>query len=104
MKNINVYLLIALAIIAFIVSSLAYSADVVPAVFAVLLLVAILVLGMAAGQHDSRAEIERLRRSEEARCEQAQRMLDMRTQLEQELNQLRAVRAAVGDIGGRYAA
>lgn len=104
MKNLNVYLLIALAIISCIVSSLAYSADVVPAVFAVLLLVSILVLGMAAGQHDSRAEIEHLQRSQEARCEHAQAMQEVQTRLERELNQLRAVRAVVGDIGGSHAA
>lgn len=98
MKRPNIYFVIALSIISFVVASLGYSADPVPAAFAAVLLGVVLVLGMAAGQHDSRSEIERLQRIEEGRRVQANCMINTRNRLEHELEQLRLQQACVIDV------
>ena len=101
----NMYLVLAVAIIGAITGSLAVSlGEVEPAASAAIILVSVLVLGWGAGNMSSRAEIERLTGIEEARRIQASCLVNTRNRLENELEQLRDVRAAVGDIGGRHAA
>lgn len=90
MKRLNLYLVLALAIICAIACSLAISAgDSVPAVAAAILLMVILVLGWAAGRMDARAEIARLSSIESARRIQASCLIAMRNRLEDELELLR---------------
>jgi len=103
----NLYLVIAVAIIGAITGSLAVSlGEVEPAASAAIILVSVLVLGWGAGNMSSRAEIERLTGVEEARRIQASCLVNTRNRLENELEQLRDVRAAVGDLatGGSHAA
>ena len=103
----NMYLVIAVAIIGTITGSLAASlGSVEPALTAAIILLSVLVLGWGAGNMSSRAEIERLTGIEEARRIQASCLVNTRNRLENELEQLRDVRAAVGDLatGGGHVA
>lgn len=103
----NLYLVIAVAIIGTITGSLAVSlGSIEPALTAAIILLSVLVLGWGAGNMSSRAEIERLTGIEEVRRIQASCLVNTRNRLENELEQLRDVRAAVGDLatGGGHAA
>lgn len=103
--KINIYLLIAVAIIGAITGSLAMSlGEIEPAASAAIILVSVLVLGWGAGNMSSRAEIERLTGIEEAHRIRANCLITARNRLEGDLEQLRGVRAAVSDIGGGHAA
>lgn len=91
----NLYLLLALTIVFVVTGSLMFSAgDAVPALFAAILLLVILVLSWAAGRMDSRAEIARLSAVESARRIQASCLIVMRNRLEDELESLRSARGA----------
>ena len=88
----NIYLVIAMAIIGIITSSLAVSlGEVEPAASAAIILVSVLVLGWGAGAMSSRAEIDRLTSIETGRRVQASCLVAMRNRLETELESLRAV-------------
>lgn len=89
----NLYLLLALSIVFVVTGSLMLSAgDAVPALFAAILLLVVLVLGWAAGRMDGRAEIARLTSIESARRVQASCLVAMRNRLEDELESLRSVK------------
>ncbi|WP_426076495.1 hypothetical protein [Janthinobacterium sp. PSPC3-1] len=103
----NLYLVIAVAIIGTITGSLAASlGSVEPALTAAIILLSVLVLGWGAGTMSSCAEIERLTGIEEAHRIRANCLITARSRLEGDLEQLRDVRGAVGDLanGGGHAA
>jgi len=91
--KVNVYLLIAVAIIGTITGSLAISlGEIEPAASAAIILVSVLVLGWGAGTMSSRAEIERLTGIESARRIQANCHIITRNRLEADLEQLQSAK------------
>lgn len=87
--KINIYLLIAVAIIGAITGSLAMSlGEIEPAASAAIILVSVLVLGWGAGSMSSQAEIDRLTSIETGRRIQASCLITTRNRLERELEQL----------------
>ncbi len=87
--KINIYLLIAVAIIGAITGSLAMSlGEIEPAASAAIILVSVLVLGWGAGSVSSQAEIDRLTSIETGRRIQASCLITTRNRLERELEQL----------------
>lgn len=88
----NFYIIIAVAIISGITTSLAMSlGDIEPALSAAIVLFSVLVLGWGAGRMSSQAEIDRLTSIETGRRIQASCLVAMRNRLENELESLRAV-------------
>lgn len=87
--KINIYLLIAVAIIGAITGSLAMSlGEIEPAASAAIILVSVLLLGWGAGSVSSQAEIDRLTSIETGRRIQASCLITTRNRLERELEQL----------------
>ena len=87
--KINIYLLIAVAIIGTITGSLAMSlGEIEPAASAAIILLSVLVLGWGAGSVSSQAEIDRLTSIETGRRIQASCLITTRNRLERELEQL----------------
>ena len=87
--KINIYLLIAVAIIGAITGSLAMSlGEIEPAASAAIILLSVLVLGWGAGSVSSQAEIDRLTSIETGRRIQASCLITTRNRLERELEQL----------------
>lgn len=96
MKRLNMYLVIAVAIIGAICGSLAVSlGEVEPALTAGIVLVSVLVLGWGAGCVSSRAEIERLSGVEEAHRIRASCLVNTRNRLERDLEQMLDVKGGV---------
>lgn len=87
--KINIYLLIAVAIIGAITGSLAMTlGEIEPAASAAIILLSVLLLGWGAGSVSSQAEIERLTSIETGRRIQASCLITTRNRLERELEQL----------------
>ena len=87
--KINIYLLIAVAIIGAITGSLAMSlGEIEPAASAAIILLSVLVLGWGAGSMSSQAEIDRLTSIETGRRIQASCLITTRNRLEREIEQL----------------
>ncbi|WP_426072218.1 hypothetical protein [Janthinobacterium sp. DSP2-3-3] len=87
--KINIYLLIAVAIIGTITGSLAMSlGEIEPAASAAIILLSVLVLGWGAGSMSSQAEIDRLTSIETGRRIQASCLITTRNRLEREIAQL----------------
>lgn len=87
--KINIYLLIAVAVIGTITGSLAMSlGEIEPAASAAIILLSVLVLGWGAGSVSSQAEIDRLTSIETGRRIQASCLITTRNRLEREIEQL----------------
>ena len=87
--KLNIYLIIAVAIIGAITGSLAMSlGEIEPAASAAIILLSVLVLGWGAGSVSSQAEIDRLTSIETGRRIQASCLITTRNRLERELEQL----------------
>lgn len=89
----NFYILIAVAIISGITTSLAMSlGDIEPALSAAIVLFSVLVLGWGAGRMAGRAEIDRLTSIETGRRIQANCHVITRNRLEADLEQLQGAK------------
>ena len=94
--KINIYLLIAVAIIGAITGSLAMSlGEIEPAASAAIILLSVLVLGWGAGSVSSQAEIDRLTSIEAGARIRTNCLITTRNRLEREIDQLLDVKGGV---------